>query len=109
MQSDRYRILAKFYDRFYLPGEKAFQNAGMELYPPLENIRVLDIGCGTGAQLSLYAKNNSQLFGIDCSPAMIKLARLKLGNKADLRLEDASHTTFSNDMFDTCYCRNGVA
>jgi ubiquinone/menaquinone biosynthesis C-methylase UbiE len=100
MKSDRYQKLAKVYDRFYLPGEKAFQKAGLKLYPPRENIKVLDIGCGTGAQLSLYESQNCQLFGIDCSPAMLEVARRKLGGKADLRLENASHTTFNSGFFD---------
>ena len=41
----------------------------------------LDVGCGTGALLSVIAEQRKdvQLFGVDLSEEMIKVARAKLG------------------------------
>lgn len=100
MTIDRYRKLAGLYDTVYLPGERGFQKAGLKLYPPRDNITILDVGCGTGAQLTLYKKKNCNLCGVDVSPAMLDVARRKLGDKADLRLEDASKTSFPDRFFD---------
>jgi trans-aconitate methyltransferase len=47
-----------------------------------------DVGCGTGALLCLLGQQaiSAKLFGIDLSGEMIKAAKAKLGQKADLRV-----------------------
>lgn len=40
------------------------------------------------------------MFGIDLSPAMLEVARGKLGEPADLRLADAAHMPYADDSFD---------
>ena len=59
-----------------------------------DSYRILDVGCGTGTQLTLYKKTGCTLFGIDASPAMLRIARRKLGETADLRLGDAANMAF---------------
>jgi len=61
---------------------------------------VLDVGCGTGAHLILYRSAQVDLFGIDASPAMIEVARQKLGDRAKLHLGDASDMPYSDQSFD---------
>jgi ubiquinone/menaquinone biosynthesis C-methylase UbiE len=48
--------------------------------------RVLDIGCGTGSLAALCAKRGARVTAIDASPAMLRLANLKIAN---LDLSDA--------------------
>jgi ubiquinone/menaquinone biosynthesis C-methylase UbiE len=50
--------------------------------------------------LALYHKAGCRLFGVDTSAAMREQAPRKLGETAELRLEDASHMTFPDKMFD---------
>ncbi|HUI29026.1 MAG TPA: methyltransferase domain-containing protein [Candidatus Acidoferrales bacterium] len=100
MKQDPYRFHAKIYDRFYEPAAKRLREVGLKAFPPRENLSILDVGCGTGTQLALYQRGGCKLFGIDLSPAMLAIARQRLGETADLRLEDASQMTFDSRTFD---------
>lgn len=66
----------------------------------------LDIGCGTGAFLLMLGQQieDAKLFGIDLSDQMIKVARTKLGEKADLRVSDSEELPFENEQFDLITC-----
>lgn len=72
----------------------------MKIYPARNDIFVLDVGVGTGSQLNIYRQAGCKLFGIDNSPAMLEFARRKLGEEADLSLQDALHMTFKDETFD---------
>jgi ubiquinone/menaquinone biosynthesis C-methylase UbiE len=67
---------------------------------------VLDIGCGTGALLMMIheRKKDARLFGIDLSEEMIKVARVKLGNAADLTVSDSEKLPFKSGPFDLILC-----
>ena len=66
----------------------------------------LDVGCGTGALLAVIREQRKdvQLFGIDLSEEMIKVARAKLGEKADLRVSDSERLPFEDRKFDLITC-----
>lgn len=50
-----------------------------------ENIRLLEIGCGTGFFLSKFQnRTNLELIGIDLSPEMLAIAKKKLHNSVEL-------------------------
>jgi ubiquinone/menaquinone biosynthesis C-methylase UbiE len=100
MQQDSYRLHAKLYDRFYEPAARRLRTVGLKLYPPRENLTILDVGCGTGTQLALYQKAGCRLVGIDLSASMLTIARQKLGTSAELHLLDASHMPFEDALFD---------
>ncbi|MEN8122283.1 MAG: methyltransferase domain-containing protein [Bacteroidota bacterium] len=97
---DQYKNIATWYDRIFEPMNIGLREIGMRMYPVKEGMNVLDIGCGTGAHLKLYQKEKCNIFGIDLSPAMLKVARNKLGDEADLKLCDATGTGFENNKFD---------
>jgi ubiquinone/menaquinone biosynthesis C-methylase UbiE len=66
---------------------------------------VLDIGCGTGALLrDLEARlpDGIDLAGVDPAPAMLEVARAKLGAGSRVRLEQAfaEQLPFPDDSFD---------
>lgn len=66
----------------------------------------LDVGCGTGALLSLLGepRKSTKLYGVDLSVAMIATAHVKLGEKADLRVADSEHLPYEDGKFDLITC-----
>ena len=101
---DAYRRLASWYDTIFEPLNSGLRQIGLKMFPPEPGMKVLDIGCGTGAHLKLYQALNCSVSGIDLSRSMLKIAREKLGGSADLRLGDATATDFSDRMFDLIVC-----
>jgi ubiquinone/menaquinone biosynthesis C-methylase UbiE len=97
---DSYKYFSKFYDSLIEPLNSGLRSIGMKMLPPKSGMKVLDIGCGTGAQLVHYQKVMCRVFGVDTSPSMLKRAQLKLGEGADLRLVNASKIPHPDDYFD---------
>jgi len=97
---DQYKNIANWYDRIFEPLNSGLRNIGMKMYPAKTGMDVLDIGCGTGAHLKLYQKENCNIYGIDLSATMLKVARNKLGKVADLKLGNAIDTGFADNKFD---------
>lgn len=100
MTIDPYRKIARRYDALIEPFIKSLRASSMKMVPPKEKMRVLDVGCGTGTYLDLYQKGSCKVFGMDLSPAMIDIARTKLGKRAELHLGDASKMPYTDATFD---------
>jgi ubiquinone/menaquinone biosynthesis C-methylase UbiE len=100
MTADAYRRIARVYDTVIEPVLKSARYLALELWPPLPGQSVLDIGCGTGAQLDLYRRAGCRITGVDPSPAMVALARQKLGAQARVDLGDASRLPYPRRCFD---------
>jgi phosphatidylethanolamine/phosphatidyl-N-methylethanolamine N-methyltransferase len=101
-----YDKLAKFYDLFFgptlHPGRlKAIQRMNIQAH---EN--VLEVGVGTGINLSLYPRDCA-ITGIDFSGSMLEKARERTARKElqNIRLlqMDAADLKFSDDTFDIVY------
>lgn len=101
---DQYKNIATLYDRIFEPMNIGLRKIGMKIYPVKADMNILDIGCGTGAHLRLYQKEKCNIFGIDLSPAMLKVAQEKLGDDAELKLCDATETGFEDNKFDLILC-----
>ena len=69
-------------------------------YDRIEGKTVLDVGCGTGIHLKLYQRAGCIVSGIDLSPAMLHVARDRLGDNANLCLGDASSMPYKDHTFD---------
>ena len=82
------------------PLNAPLRDIGVRLVPPYEGMRVLDVGCGTGAQLKRYLDVGCQISGVDSSPAMLQRARARLGADADLRLASAQSLPYPDERFD---------
>lgn len=67
---------------------------------PAPEMRVLDVGCGTGITLEQYVAAGCESFGVDASEAMLTQARKRLGDRADLTLGSAERLAFDADAFD---------
>ena len=100
MRVDRYRTAAKTYDLVVGSLTRSMRRRRRQIAPPTRGLRVLDIGCGTGADLQPYARAGARVFGVDRSPSMLRVARRRLGSDADLRLCDAVRLPFPDDTFD---------
>ena len=95
-----YRHQRYFYDltrKYYLLGRDRLL-AEMELNP---GDKVLEIGCGTGRNLSILAKRyqNADFFGLDASAAMLGTAVKKMtkANLSNVTLKTALADSFSYD------------
>ncbi len=104
-----YKVLSKVYDLMDLivfPDEKANPRKGLANHLPNEQIRVLDVCCGTGnSTIAIGKKNiNNTVIGIDLSSDMLKVAinkaiENKLNNTSFKKM-NASKMDFSSGSFD---------
>ncbi|MCI4360192.1 MAG: class I SAM-dependent methyltransferase, partial [Thermoplasmata archaeon] len=85
-----YGPLAEQYDRIY--AEKEYDAEARELtrlarrYAPGART-LLDVACGTGRHLAAF-RENFEVEGIDASPAMLRVARRRLGRSTRLTVGD---------------------
>ncbi len=60
--------------------------ATLRLVGDVEGKRVLDAACGPGFYIEQLLARNADVVGCDASPAMIELARTRVGDRAGLRV-----------------------
>ena len=97
---DSYQRTARFYDAIFEPFLGGLRRDVLRFARPRREMRVLEVGCGTGSNLALFAEAGCAVAGIDASSAMVEAARRKLGGDADLRLGNAAEMPFSDGTFD---------
>jgi ubiquinone/menaquinone biosynthesis C-methylase UbiE len=97
---DAYRRAARWYDRLFGRLNAGLRGLGLKMFPPREGMQVLDVGCGTGIQLARYQQARCRVSGIDASPAMLAVARRRLGDTASLQLGDATRLPYPDQAFD---------
>ena len=90
-QPDHYDAFADAYGR---ANENGLFNrwyarpAVLDLLGDVAGRRILDAGCGSGPLLADLKEQGANVAGFDASPAMIRLARERLGDEADLKVAD---------------------
>lgn len=62
--------------------------ATLSLLPDVAGKRVLDAGCGPGVYSELLAERGAEVVAIDASEKMVRLARERLGDRAEVLLAD---------------------
>lgn len=63
--------------------------------------RVLDAGCGSGPLLADLRERGASVAGFDASPAMVRIARERLGDEADLQVADLTQPLpYDDAVFD---------
>jgi SAM-dependent methyltransferase len=62
--------------------------AVLDLLGDVRGKRVLDAGCGPGLYADELLARGAEIIGFDQSPEMVRLARRRLGSRADLRVHD---------------------
>ena len=100
MRKDPYRNSAGIYDLVIGSLNSALKRERRRLAPPIRGMKVLDVGYGTGTDLELYSQVECDVYGVDVSPAMLRVARRRLGDHADLRLCSAAQLPFKDEFFD---------
>lgn len=99
----RYNRIAPMYDAMEAFAERAaFGVWRRHLWAAVPAGRVLEVGVGTGKNLSFYPAG-AQMTAIDLSDRMLARARQRaaaLGVRVDLRLMDAQHLEFPDAVFD---------
>jgi len=91
------------------PDVRAAWAARLADWVPPGDVRVADLGCGTGSLTILLAEAGAQVVGVDLSPAMIEQAERKAHN-ADLAVAfhvgDASRVDLPDGSFDVVLSRH---
>jgi len=98
------RFGASLYDRFLSvePIQSRIAEIARDLVSRTESGKLLDVGTGPGRLLIEINQLNPdlELFGLDISASMIKVARNNLENiRADLRVGSIRHTEYERDFF----------
>lgn len=62
--------------------------AMLDLLGPVEGLRVLDAGCGSGLYATQLRAGGATVSGFDASADLIEIARQRLGSQVDLRVHD---------------------
>ncbi|KUM41155.1 class I SAM-dependent methyltransferase [Arthrobacter sp. EPSL27] len=104
MKADHYDSFAESYAA---ENESSLLNAYYErpamisLAGDVDGRRILDAGCGSGPLSAALGAKGAIMTGLDSSPAMLDLARQRLGTAADLHVADLSGPLpFDNGTFD---------
>ncbi|MEP6592287.1 MAG: methyltransferase domain-containing protein [Acidobacteriota bacterium] len=101
-----YDKLAKVYDLIFGPTLHPGRLQAIQRMNIQSGERVLEVGVGTGINLSLYPQNCS-VTGIDFSVSMLEIARERAARKniGNVRLlqMDAADLRFADDSFDIVY------
>lgn len=72
----------------------------LDLTAPRAGERLLDVGCGSGENLSLFRQKGCDVTGIDPSPLLLDEAGQRLRSRAELRVGSAEDLPFSDNEFD---------
>lgn len=104
MRADHYDSFAQSYSR---SNESGLFNAYyarpamIELAGDVRGRRVLDAGCGSGPLAEALRAKGAIVTSFDSSPAMVELARQRLGEDADLQVADLSRPLpYADGSFD---------
>ncbi len=93
-----YDLAAEFYDE----KEKYLNSFEQNKIPPLlgdiKDIKILDIGAGTGRLSLQFAKGGAQVMALDVSSKMLELIRRK-NKKIQTIVADAESLPFENESF----------
>jgi ubiquinone/menaquinone biosynthesis C-methylase UbiE len=86
----------------------AWKNCFLQVFPE-KNLKILDVGCGTGELSLLFSEMGHEVIGIDISNQMLKVARTKAeAFKADIIFEegDAENPPYETGTFDIVFNRH---
>ncbi len=105
-----YTALAPSYDRYWSTYLQASLAMTAELVADLPADRVLDVACGTGQLLEMLIEHpgDPALFGIDRVPAMLDVAKQRLGQRATLLEASAEELPFDQGAFQLVTCTNAL-
>jgi SAM-dependent methyltransferase len=99
--AEGYRVWANTYDDEPNPMLSLERRILEQVLPPLVDLDVVDLGCGTGRWLkTLQGAGTRSLLGLDPSPEMLDLARSKLAGGASLVCADCGSVSLEANSAD---------
>jgi len=102
MQTVNYNEISKIYDDVRKSDLALIQRL-IQALPSRSDMRVLDIGCGTGNYTDLFQKlTQVEVYGVEPSAGMLEKARRK-NNHITFKIGQADSIPFDNDFFDFVY------
>jgi ubiquinone/menaquinone biosynthesis C-methylase UbiE len=108
MKADHYDSFADSYDTentSSLLNAYYDRPAMIRLAGDVRGRRILDAGCGSGPLTAELRDRGALMAGFDGSPAMVRLARRRLGDDVPLHVADlARPLPFADDSFDDVVC-----
>lgn len=77
----------------------------------LEDARVLDAGCGSGFFAERFAERGAAVVGIDVSPAMVRAANERVGDRGTFLRADLREplSCLADDAFDVVVCQYALS
>jgi SAM-dependent methyltransferase len=66
--------------------------------------RLIDVGCGTGNNLRYVIRPDTKSYGIEYAENSARIARVMLGDDADIRIASATAIPFHDEHFDFAMC-----
>ncbi len=96
-----FNLIARYYDFFFGNWIRTTQRKAVSIIKIRNNSKILDAGCGTGNFLKILedSKKNLNLYGIDISKKMLKIAKGKL-KKSKLEIKSVEKIGFEDNSFD---------
>ena len=102
---EAYALVAQHYDEQLNPLLALEERIVSPLLPSVARKCVLDVGCGTGRWLAkLAGQGPRELWGVDASPAMLRVAAAKLKDVAVLSLAQESDLPIATGAADVVIC-----
>jgi SAM-dependent methyltransferase len=114
----------KFWSSFYEiyeamprqgPGDRESTERALRLLPPLTNgQRILDLGCGAGAQtIDLALATEARIVAVDNHPPFVaqlgrRAAELSLGDRVVAQVGDMNDLQFPDGSFDVVWCEGAI-
>ena len=102
MQPVDYNKISQIYDDVRA-GDLALIRCLIQALPSCPDLRILDIGCGTGNYTDLFQKlTQAEVYGVEPSEGMLAKARQK-NERITFKTGLADHIPFEDDFFDFVY------
>ncbi len=100
-----YELVAQHYDEQLNPLLALEERIVSPLLPSVARKCVLDVGCGTGRWLAKLAGQGArEMWGVDASPAMLRVAAAKLGDAAVLSVAQGTALPIATGAADVVIC-----
>lgn len=111
LNANKWDARAKNYDKKIFDYFRSMQKSVVLLLDLKGNVRVLDVGCGTGWAVryaSQLCGDNGEVFGIDISPEMIKKAKEQSSGYKNVFFSNADSEAmpFDDNYYDFIICTN---
>lgn len=108
MEYENYTDTSKKYDEFRVPiGLESLDNAlnlaSESLGTPVKELKLLDVGCGTGSYLTVMKEKVGKCDGLEFNAGMLEIAAAKHKDDARVTLKEGSVLELANHFPDETF------